>query len=282
MSEEEVEHEVEESKPAPKKRSREKPSAPRKKAIKPVTIVNDRFVCSYSGAITEKAIFVPGDLSVCFANFPCAFAYLDATIKDAEKLHAAKVAVCDAYEQNIETVQPAPDRGLLGVFGGDRSYEEWLGPLNFWNVLTSNSGTSVSEYRNLLKNGGKRGTKGDGKITLEAGLYVVNTKGNPRRVDAVDGAVEKGAKESLTPVRAFRKLDAFVAKSAKDNGPTFRIVDIGDVKGAWRGYGVVLSADSKVAPGDAIPVNKIATAMSGLNHYGPACVFVTKKTSIKI
>lgn len=280
MSEEEaeqVEH-VDGEKPT-KKRAR---SARKKPAVKPVTTVNNRFVCNYSGSLTEKAIFLPGDQTVCFANLPCAFSYLESTIKDAEKLQAAKVALCDAYEQNAETVQSAPDRSLLGVFGGDRSYEEWMGPLSFWNVLTNNVGTTVAEYQSNLKSGGKRAVKGAGKVSFEAGLYVVSIKGAPRRVDAVDGAVEKGAKESLTPVRAYRKLHTWISKQ-KEHATNYRIVDIADAKDVWRGYAISL-APGVVADGEEQQklYNQTVSMMSGLKHYGPAVLFVTRKTAVKI
>ena len=280
---EEVEHEevvADETKPAPKKRSRS--ASTRKKAVKPVTILNNRFVCSYSAQITEKAIFLPGDLTVCFANLPCAFSYIDLTVSDEAKRRDLKIALCNAYEQNVETVQSAPDRNLLACFGGNRSYEEWIGPLAFWNVLTSNSGTTVAEYQQLLKSGGKQATKAAGKVTFEVGLYVVSPKGAPKRVNAVDGAVEKGAKENLTPVRAYRKLHTFIAKQSKENTAVkYRVIEIVDPKDSWRGWGVTLAADSE-EPGAEQAQNKVASSLTGSQLFGPAVVFITRKTAVKI
>ena len=182
-----------------------------------VNIVGNRFACSYSGKLTERAIFIPGVSTAAFANLPCAAAWLRDTVTDPEQRKHLFEQMCDEYEQDVAAVQDAPTRTLLADFGGYQSYDEWIGALTFWDMHTAGAGMSVPDYQAAL--GGKTTARGKTpaptKLILERGMQVITHGPKPtvKRVNATDGAVEKGVKGQLTPVGIYTKLHSFVIKN---------------------------------------------------------------------
>lgn len=276
--------EVHTPEPEKKSKKRSRSSKPKPIAKGPgVVIINNHFVCSYSGRIIEKAIFIPGVTTAAFANFPCAFAWIEENVKDAAKQEELKRITCDDYEQTVESVVRAPIREKLSDFGGDLIYDEWMGPLKFWDILTDAQGSSVKDFQASLKGDTKRrGGKTNGRVTFESAMYVVSSgKGAAgcKKINALDGAVEKGAKDRLTPISALRKIGTFTSKNTpKDSTePLWVQVDVGGDN--YRGWAVTpvvgYEPDEKL-------LNNIATQVCGHKVYGPAVILFTRKTSVKV
>lgn len=254
-----------------------------------LTVLDQRFVCNYSGRVIKQAIFIPGHNNVCFANIPCAFAWLDdhsnATPEEIAKL---KEAVCEEYEQPLESIVRAPPRNALSDFGGDQTYDAWFGLLRHWDILTETRGTTVVDFRANQKTKGKSASKkGKGaaaKVVFEPAMYVISygkSAAGCKKINALDGAVEKGDKDRLTPVAAIRKITTFInahTEPAQEEGapgkcPYARVTR--DEDGFHFQGLTALAAEEKYA-------NHIATQLVGLPIYGPAVVFFTRKTSVKV
>lgn len=203
-----------------RKRSRSKAKSAAKKNT--VVILNDRFLCSYSGQLVQRAIFIPGIPTVAFANIPCALAWLDENVADTDERNKYTEMLADEYEQTTQQFLRAPDRKYLTTFGGDRTYAEWIGDLRFWDVQADASGVTVADYQRGLKRRGSKNprskSEASNKIVLERGACVIMHKGigaaAVKRVVGVDGAAadttegprKKGA---MTPASAYSKLQTF-------------------------------------------------------------------------
>ncbi len=268
-------------KKAKAKRSR---SSKKKGAATRVTIVGDRFVCNYSGHLSEKAVFVPG-LDAAFANLPSAWAWIEEQVAKPEEQQELKNAALSAYEQLDALVVRAPERTKLADFGGDLEYHEWIGGLSLWDNFTTAKGLTVTEYRkHTQKTNAKRGKTA--KTPYIAAMYVLpHKKGAPKVINTLDGVeTEKGAKGVLTPVRAMRKLATFINATSnvvdgdeKTKLPVFRQELL-----VGPGYSIIacIPRDDDVVGEHAASLNKTATDIAGLSVYGPAVAFFTK--SIKI
>lgn len=255
-----------------KKRARSKPAA--KKGPGVIILGANHFACSYSGRVVERVILVPGIKDAAFANIPCAFSWIEENVKDAEKQQALKQAVCDEYEQSIETVVRAPHREYLQDFGGKMGYDEWIGPLKFWDVFTSNSGSTVKDYNQSLKGGASK--RGAGRVTFESAMYVLaHGKNSVKIINALDGAVEKGAKERLTPVAALRKLHSFIAKNGAAEAWDVQSHSTDGI------FGFYLTPKAGVVVDDKL-FNNVASQITGVRTFGPAVLTFTRKTSIKV
>lgn len=263
-----------------KKRNRAKPKS--LVAGPGVCVLGDRFVCSYSAQIRTHAIFVPGVDSVCFANIPCAFAWLEENVKNNEELLVKlKQATADEYQQPLESIERAPARETLSDFGGKLYYVEWFATLLFWDTLTESNGTTVAEYKNRNSNTAvKRGKGAQSKVAFEAAMYVVGHGGGAgkcKKINGLDGvAVDDGAtKALLTPVRAQRKLTNFISSHLLNDSAQYQRKYV--EKDNYIGVVLVTAgvADEKLH-------NHVATELAGENCYGPAVFTFTRKHNQKI
>ncbi len=264
-----------EPKPAAAKKRARKPAAPAVGAG--VTVLGDRFVCSYSAQIREHAIFIPGVPTVCFANIPCAFAWLRDNVRDAATLTDLKTKVCEAYEQpSIDGVLTPPDRSYLSDFGGDRLYPEWIGELAFWDIQASVKGSTVAQWKKQEKKSGtsKRGKGADKRLTLDTGMYSVGVGGMAatKKVDTIDGAEDA---TGLTAIKATRKLAKFVASHPDLACLTHTITLAGGCVITYLALSEGMPVPEKVG-------NHTATMLTGVPVVGPAIVFANKKMSVKI
>lgn len=270
-----------------KKRAR-KPAATGPKSDSSVVVLHDRFVCSHSGEIRSTALFIPGYPGVCFANLPCAFAWINDHVEDPQVAAELKQKTCDEYQQpSIEAVMLPPPRDELAIFGGLKTYQEWIGPLHLWDQMTSQNGLSVAEWQS------QRGKKAPGgkernKVVLEAGSYLIGVGGPAQtkkvtviggsivEIEADDGTTKKRAAPGLTDIKVMQAQDRFI----KAHPEYARVMQIGD---GFVAIAVVPDALSTnpVAP-DPNLHNAYATAIVGLMCYGPCFVINYKKRSVKL
>ena len=254
-----------------------------------VNIIGSRFVCSYSGRVVDRAVFIPGVDTACFANIPCAFAWIaeESNVPEDAK-QELRVAIAAEYEQTLEIIERAPERSQLVDFGGNKYYKEWIGMLEFWDRLTEASGSSVQEYKQrdngaATKRGGGRGQTA--RVVFDASAYTIAyNKGGAgcKKVNTIDGvATEKGAKNVLTIVKAYRKLQTFINGhvSAEDEArQLFQVRQISSTAG-W--YASVIVPCENVIPERKL-LNNIASQLVGFEVFGPAVVVFTRKHTQKI
>ena len=278
--------------PSPQKKSAKKRARPKKTrggaAGTGVVIFGDRFVCSYSGEFTERAVFIPGLDDVAFLNLPCAFAYLEDQGDDftPEKVQELKAAALESYEQ--DSCERAPTRKQLANFGGDKYYDEWIGHLHFWDRLTERSGLTVAQFQQKRDSGGltahKRGGGANTRVSFESAPYVIAYGKGPagcRIINALDGSVnrEEGevvdAKKTMSMVRALRKLTTFC------NGHQDRTFEVCSASGD--GYYAFFVRTSDEVDANDKRRNHIATKILGNpTAYGPAVFIFTRKYSQRI
>lgn len=286
--------------PEKKKRSRSKQNKSPKGGG--VVILGERFVCNLSGRIVSRVVLIPGVADAVFANVPCAVAWINQNYAHApEKQEELKASLCAEYEQDPSLLVPAPDRSLLVDFGGSQTYEQWIGPLHFWDRLTEASGCTVQQYKASLKGGvSKRGKKNETRLPFDAAMYVISHgKGASgcKVVDSHDGAEEdadadpapidgdkkKKRKSSLTPVKAMRKLSSFVHAHPLDDKvdkklqqPAYKTV-FRQLDGA-----TVIALQHVHGADDKEVANVIASQLLGEKVYGPAVAIFTRKTIVKL
>lgn len=250
-----------------------------------VVVLGDRFVCSYSGEFGPSAVFIPGVDTACFRNLPCAFAFLEDSGAKEEVVQKYKQAICDAYEQELNTVERAPKRELLANFGGERYYDEWIGPLHFWDRLTESGGLTVAQYlaKKKSRNGGatKRGKGSGARVSFDAAPYTIAYGKGPagcKLVNALDGVEvdeDVDVKKTMSMVRAMRKLQTF-CNAHKD-------LNVEVCSAHAEGY-YAFYVDAK-DPTGSIPAkfqNHIAQQLLGKTAFGPATFIFTRKYSQKI
>jgi hypothetical protein len=158
-----------------------------------ITIINNRFVCAYTGELITHA-FVPDAVKeVAFANLPCAVAWVKAsTAKDEEKATIIS-NMCTQAGQVLESVPELPEREALIGFGGERVFDEWFPDIQLWNAVTRKTGVDVATYT------AARGTKGakSKKVKPAAhgmvrGAHLIAAGGVfPRNIKAIDAPVHK-------------------------------------------------------------------------------------------
>jgi hypothetical protein len=270
-----------------KKRSRPKRVAP-EIAGTGVVVLGDRFVCSYSGEFGESAVFIPGVDTACFRNLPCAFAFLEDSGAKEETVQKYKQALCEAYEQQINTVERAPKRELLANFGGDRYYGEWIGNLHFWDRLTESGGLTVPQYLAKKKKGNgtatKRGKGSGARVSFDAAPYTIAYGKGPagcKLINALDGVSvdeDVDVKKTMSMVRAMRKLQTFCSAHS-DFGFEVRSVT-GD---GFYAFFIAIKDDKLMAV--SVPAkfqNHIAQQLLGHSAFGPATFIFTRKYSQRI
>lgn len=244
-----------------------------------------RFVCSYSGELTERAIFIPGVNSACFLNVPCAVAYIEDNAKSAEAQATLLQDLADAYGQTLGNLVRAPQNRLLANFGGDLFYEDWIGDLVKWDALTMLHGTTVEEFKNRGKKATKRGKRGNNSVTFEAATYSISAgkgAGGCRVVNTLEDNIEAGKKGQLTSVGALRKLEKFVRGSRnKEEGEA--ALENYLIEATRTSTAVILAC---VARQGTVPDEKkrnaIASALCEREVYGPALAIFTRKTAQKL
>lgn len=269
-----------------KKRSRSSKRGSGKPKGVGVNIVGNRFCCSYTGHMCERAIFIPGVEGAAFANIPSAFAWIDIqSSMDDETKTRLKQQLCDFYHQLPTQVIHLPPRERLKDFGGVLSYEEWMGQGFFWDVHAQREGTTVEAYRAGLSKKSRRGANED-QLVLQKGMQVIlpgkSIATSVKRVTAVDelpkvkfadgeevqedDATEKRPKNRLTPLGCWSKLSNFVSKNnpalwekrakvlANDSGMAFFVTaraDYGDQnvhKTIYNEYGSRLLCEDAFGP----------------------------------
>lgn len=259
------------------KRKRSRPKKPTQLGGKNtvLNILDDRFVCTYSGKVVDKAVFVPGSTNVCFANIPCGCAWLiDYSGLTGDELQAKLVSFCEAYGQFLDTVRRAPPREQLADFGGNLTYDQWISDLRTWDLITQQQGTTVDVYRkSTTKRATNKKAAASSKVTLKQGMYVIGVESGEkavRAVTALDSATEK-PKGALTPVGAYKRLGKFAAAQDK----------------VQRGHKGVLSIQDKyvvhylVGDPDDPARNKIVSTLTNDFAVGPAVVIVHKQVTIE-
>lgn len=258
---------------ATKKRSR-KPAAP---AVgSGVVVCGDRFVCSYSGQIRERAIFIPDVPTAAFANLPCAFAWLSLNVRDAATLAECKDKLCKEYQQPNPEAVPLPlPRDNLIDFGGNMTYSEWAHNLVFWDTHATTAGISVAEWKKMGKSKGpvKRGKGAQSRVSFDTGVYSVGvgSAGKTKKVDGVDNNDKED--KSFTAIKALRKLDKF-ARSHEDMQLAYQMCN-----GA--GYSAVVLVP-KQPQAETKFLNHITSQLTECQCYGPAVVFALRKLSVKV
>lgn len=256
-------------------------------------VVGDRVICNYSGRATTKGVAIPGAKGAAFCNLPCLFAWLDDNVPAGELHDNAVAAVCEYYEQTRENIARAPDRSRLLTFGGDETYDQWIGGLSNWEALTESKGSTPEELQKGLskraKNGKAAPTKGGkGKqgVTFSTGVWVVShgkaaagcVKANALDVAATaaeEGAVDNAAGKKLTAVQIARKPRAY----AKAHPDEVRLVHTESDNFA-ADY-CVLQNNLTAIPDDK-QYNSVASNLTSVKVYGPASVTFFKKTSVKL
>jgi hypothetical protein len=252
-----------------------------------VVVIGDRFVCSYSGRVVDHAVFIPGVDTACFANLPCAFAWLeDESNVSAETQDKLKSAMAAEYEQTLENVVRAPKRNLLVDFGGDRYYSEWIGPLAFWDRHTEAQGSTVDEWKKRgNQTAARRGKGAAARVAFDAAAYVIaygKGAAGCKKVNTVDGAaIAKGTKNVLTIVKAYRKLQTFINGHVSEEEDARQLYEIRQLSSTNGWYASVIVPHEGVVPEDKLR-NNIASQVVGFNVYGPAVVVFTRKHSQKI
>ncbi len=252
-----------------------------------VVVIGDRFVCSYSGRVVDHAVFIPGVDSACFANLPCAFAWLeDESNVSEDTQNKLKTAMAAEYEQTLENVVRAPKRSLLVDFGGDRYYADWIGPLQFWDRLTDAHGSTVAEFKQRgNQTAARRGKGAAARVAFDAAAYAIaygKGAAGCKKVNTIDGAqTAKGAKNVLTIVKAYRKLQTFINGHVSEGEEAKQLFAIQQLHGTDGWYASVLVPCEGVVPEDKLR-NNIASHIVGFNVYGPAVVVFTRKHSQKI
>lgn len=252
-----------------------------------VVIIGDRFICSYSGRVVDHAVFIPGVDTACFANLPCAFAWLeDESNVSVEVQDKLKAAMALEYEQTLENVVRAPKRSQLADFGGDKYYSEWIGPLVFWDRLTEAQGSTVGEWKQRGNSTAtKRGKGAAQRIAFDAAAYTIaygKGAAGCKKVNTIDGApVEKGAKNVLTIVKAYRKLQTFINGHVSAEEDARQLYQVRQISSANGWYASAIVPCDNVVPEDKLR-NNIASQLAGFSVYGPAVVVFTRKHSQKI
>lgn len=253
-----------------------------------MVVVGDRVVCNYSGRVTQKGVAIPGVKGAAFCNLPCLLAWLYDTVPPGELLENAIDSVCQYYEQTRDNIARAPDRKRLITFGGDETYEQWIGSLSNWEALTDAKGSTAEELQKGLSKRGKRdsnsvkGAKGSKQSqSFTAGAWVIThnkaaagcVKANALDVlEAEDAGAPESTGKRLTPMQAARKPRAY-AKAHEEMRLTHT-----EQPGFAADY---CTLHNMAAEPDDKQYNTIASNLLGVKVFGPASVIFFKKTTVK-
>ncbi len=260
-----------------------------------VTVIQNKFVDSYTGELCDNTVGIPGYEDVArFATLPTMIAYLEENCKSKEDYATLCSAVADKFEQLLPLVR-APPNVLLRSFGGKLDFSEYIADLAVWDALTAEKGENVEEYTKRTKGGGasKRTKKAaPASVTLVAGLakivHTSNTAAAVKVCNAADATLEKESKQKSTPASFIKSQNSFIAKTSvpdiendKTKHPRFKRVLL-----SGNGYeaialqpiaGILLDGEDAKTLG-----NHVASRLTGEQVYGPAVVFAQRKINVKL
>lgn len=293
-----VPNEVEEGevKPKPKRATKRKPKAAALITGPGVTIIQNKFVDSYTGELCDNTVGIPGYEEVArFATLPTMVAFLEENCKSKEDYATLCNAVAEKFEQLLPLVR-APPNVLLRSFGGKLDFTEYIADLAVWDALTAEKGENVEEYTKRTKSGGasKRSKKAaaPASVTFVAGLakivHTSNTASAVKVCNAADATLDKESKQKSTPASFIKSQNSFLTKTAvadveneKTKHQRFKRVLL-----SGNGYeaialqpiaGMLLDGEDVKTLG-----NHVASRLTGEQVYGPAVVFFQRKINVKL
>lgn len=234
-----------------------KKKAPRKRTrdTSLITIVNDRFLCSWTLEAREKMIITPAIGKVpsnCFVNLPCAVAWLRHMGASDEDI--TKHVLGDQQLEQVPML-PQDERNRLRVFteGGDTFYD-WMPNALEWDQHTEQAGTTVTEFRAAQKTPKKKAKPAPIKMQFEPGMHLIPFNRLPGKgivADSVDDPCHKLVSRVAEYARKHEGMELTTA-----SGKTRRLVLIGSLPGE---FDVI----------DPSHRNVIASQLLGADMYGP-------------
>lgn len=257
-----------------------------------ITIINNRFVCAYTGELITHA-FVPDAVKeVAFANLPCAVAWVKASAAKDEEKATIISNMCTQAGQVLESVPELPEREALIGFGGERVFDEWFPDIQLWNAVTRKTGVDVATFT------AARGVKGakSKKVKPAAhgmarGAHLIAAGGVfPRNIKAIDAPAHKapvpGAQDaeetaakhvlaSAAVVTAVQQLRKYAEEHKLD------VQVHATAKGTLLACLTPLPLDGELPEDSELTVNAIASELAGCTVYGPALYFASSKTTVK-
>lgn len=263
-----------------------------------VTIIQNKFVDSYTGELVDNTVGIPGYEDVArFATLPTMVAYLQENCKSEDDYNALCAAVAERFEQQLPLVR-APPNVLLRSFGGKLDFVEYIGDLAVWDALTAEKGENVEEYKSRTsskKRGSKAGSSKRGTAataTIAAGLAkIVHSSATAAAVkvcNAADASAEVAKQDKLknTPASFIKSQNSFLGKSSGIGEDLSKTVRFHRVLKEGSGYiAIVLQA----LPGTVLTeeetksyTNHVAQRLTGESVYGPALVFAQRKITVKL
>jgi hypothetical protein len=257
------------------KRKRNEPALPRVDIITRTINGEEKFVCTYTYRLIEKAVFIPGQPKAgAFANLPIAVSYVTDNCKDEAKRKQILEDIAVGYEQPTE-IPRAARLSDLNTFGGKLDYLTWVGDLSMWEDFTDEKGVTVAEWK---KGGSKKKRKKAVKpkverVSLNPGSYVI------RYQKRTAGAVIPFDDTKVNLLGADRAIEAFLKRSGESNPGLERFATVRDKV-------TVLASeiDNKFQPQDIEQLkkvhNKIASLFAECDVYGPAILIVRKSVSV--
>lgn len=177
-----------------------------------VVVVDDQFVCTYTGDKVAKGLILPQTTGCVFRDLPSAFSYARDQLPPEEAAQLAETW-CEKLKQVREQVPYAPPRTQLVQFDGLFTYEQAFPNAELWKSLTEKHGVDVATWKESKKRKPKAAKKDT--VTLSKGLYVITTGkgiGGIKRVpgEGEDDEVKKTVKldKAMTAASDFRKKEA--------------------------------------------------------------------------
>ncbi len=282
------------TKPKAKRTTKRKPKAAALVTGPGVTIIQNKFVDSYTGELVDNTVGIPGYEDVArFATLPTMIAYLEENCKSKEDYATLCTAVAEKFDQLLPLPR-APPNVLLRSFGGKLDFAEYISDLAVWDALTADKGENVEQYQKRGKGSvSKRSKKAaPASVTFAAGLAKIvhssNTAAAVKVCNAADSTVDKESKQKSTPGSFIKSQNSFIAKTS--------VADLEDAKIkhqrfkrellSGNGYeaivlqplaGILLDGDDVKSFG-----NHVASRLTGEQVYGPAVVFFQRKINVKL
>ncbi len=261
-----------------------------------VTIIQNKFVDSYTGELVDNTVGIPGYEDVArFATLPTMVAYLEENCKSKEDYATLCTAVAEKFEQLLPLVR-APPNVLLRSFGGKLEFTEYIADLAVWDALTAEKGENVEEYTKRTKggaNGSKRTKKATpASVTFAAGLakivHTSNTAAAVKVCNAADAALDKESKQKSTPGSFIKSQNSFIAKTSVADLENDKVKHARFKRQLLSGNGYEAIALQPIAgillDGEDVKTlgNHVASRLTGEQVYGPAVVFFQRKINVKL
>lgn len=231
-------------------------------------IINNRFVCAYTGISVGKALLFKTLPGLAFANIPCAFSYARAHSAGEKKLRA----MAEEYNQSFESIPYAPDVKDLQSQGGKLTYETWIGECGIWDAHAVEAGSSVEQYRAAHPPPQKvaKKKKVADHVELDAGCYLIGAKGQISKCNAE----ERKADDEGVPVKGHKTVASAwrtVCKSGKGEEGHTRLEHF--VVNDCLFVGTTVSGPDDVR-------NDVASNMSAINFTGSVLVITGRKIKV--